>query len=215
MPAGCARSYNRGDGADWYESMSFADTEVRTPSLSVARHALHTRNPISPSLARLTQEGMTAAGRPPSAELLEEVEDEFGTHFGPDIAARLRRVPLRWGSSAVGGGAKAAKSAAAVSEAGAEFLVQGRGFAPWCDDEHLGDTLASDPTGTTAWHGVAFAPPAAARRGGVAVAVCVRVWAHGHSLCARGLAAARYTPHGHIIHAIFRVTAHGSGTTLR
>ena len=124
--------HNSGEETAWYEAMSSVNME---------------------GFAELT-----AKGSPP-AELLERVEDEYGAYFGPEVAARLRRSVLRWGSTAVGGGASAKGGGGGegggnivVDAAGAGFLINGRPFLPWCDDQHLGDTLASDPTGTTVWN---------------------------------------------------------------
>ena len=116
--------HNRGEEAAWYEAMSFVHEEG----------------------AALTAQGC------PSEDLRLEAEDEFGAHFGPEVAARLRQHALRWGSSAVGGGGKADGDGDGGDDEAAAFTVAGRGFAPWCDDEHLGDTLLSDPTGTTVWN---------------------------------------------------------------
>lgn len=128
---------------------------------SVAEHNRGEETAWYEALSTVNMEGfmeLTAAGSPPD-DLLERVEDEYGAYFGPEVAARLRRTMLYWGSKAVGGGASAKGGGGAegggdiaVDAANAGFLIAGRAFSPWCDDAHLGDTLASDPTGTTVWN---------------------------------------------------------------
>lgn len=114
--------HNSGIEAAWYEAMSFQDQEGS---------------------------GMFSAKGSPPAALLEEAEDEFGAHFGVEVAARLRQCELAWGSSAVGGGGSEEEKREITDPS---FSIGGAPFSLWCDDEHLGDTLADDPTGTTVWN---------------------------------------------------------------
>ena len=124
--------HNRGEETAWYEAMSF----VQEDSLV-----------------------LTDKGSPPQ-ELFDEVEDEFNAIFDRDVASRLRQCALRWGSKEVGGGASAKGGGGAADGSGdieidiasSGFVIQEKLFSFWCDDEHLGATLAEDPTGTTVWN---------------------------------------------------------------
>lgn len=119
--------HNRGEETAWYEAMSSVNMDGFWE--------------------------LTAKGSPP-VDLLERVEDEYGAYFGPEVAARLRRNLLRWGSTAVGGGASVkggggneAGGDVVVDATSAGFVVAGRPFSPCVT--HLSHTRAHSPTRTS------------------------------------------------------------------
>ncbi|KAK3274261.1 hypothetical protein CYMTET_17546 [Cymbomonas tetramitiformis] len=98
-------------------------------------------------LGSLTKKFVTRVDALP-VDLLRIFEEEAGYEFPPDVAAGLRRIVL---GAAESSSARGQCNASSSARDASPFLVGGTALVLWEDPDHLGDTLASDPTGTTPW----------------------------------------------------------------